>query len=78
MLLGMDAQPEQIPEHGRAPALLTLDEVASRLAVSKATVRRYVNRGEIACVRLGSGQWAPLRIRPAALEAWITEHEEAA
>ncbi len=33
-------------------SLLTLDQVAARVNVSRRTVRRYVERGELAAIRL--------------------------
>jgi excisionase family DNA binding protein len=33
--------------------LLTLEEVAEYLRVSKATIRRLTNRGKLSCYRLG-------------------------
>ena len=37
-----------------AGQLLTLEEVAEYLRVSKATVRRWTNSGKLPCYRLGS------------------------
>jgi excisionase family DNA binding protein len=52
------------------PRLLTLDEAARRLRVSKATVWRRVRDGSIPAVQLG-GRRAPLRIDERELEAWV-------
>lgn len=47
--------------------LLRLDEVAPRLAVSMATLRRLIAFGRLPVVRVGR----QLRVRPADLEAFI-------
>jgi excisionase family DNA binding protein len=50
--------------------LLTLDQVAERLGVSRRTVERKIAAGEIPALRLG-GARSPLRIDEAELEAWL-------
>jgi excisionase family DNA binding protein len=57
--------------------LLTVRDVAERLNVSVDTVRRYVRRGDLPIVRLGSGPAAPIRIRPDAVTRFIRNGEEA-
>jgi len=51
--------------------LLTVQEVASRLNVSRALVYRMAQKGVLACHRIG-GEGGPLRVREEALgsEAW--------
>ncbi len=49
--------------------ILTLDEVAAYPKVSKRTVYRLVQKGEIPGVKLG-GTW---RFRRSELDIWITE-----
>ena len=58
--------------------LLTLHEVAARLRVSVATVRRYIARGELSVVRLGGGSAAPIRVPEDAVEAFIRPHPQTA
>lgn len=55
--------------------LLTLDELAARLGVSKAWARDHATRRNprIPVVRLG-GKRALLRFRPADVEQFITQH----
>lgn len=52
--------------------LMRLDEVAPRLAVSLATLRRMVAAGRLPVVRVGR----QLRVRPADLEAFIRDSIE--
>jgi excisionase family DNA binding protein len=47
--------------------LLTVPEIAARIALSNATVYRMLERGEIPCVSIGRS----LRVPPADLEAFI-------
>jgi excisionase family DNA binding protein len=50
---------------------LTVPEVARLLRCSKPTVYRRITDGEIPAVKLGTTQFAPLRIRRDELEAWL-------
>lgn len=50
--------------------MLTLAEVADRLAVSDKTARRLIARGELPCVQLG-GRRSALRIDEDQLDAWL-------
>ena len=61
-MVGMDATLER-------EALLSLDDVAQTLGVSVATVRRMVDRHEIAAVQLGGQSGRPWRISASALNA---------
>jgi excisionase family DNA binding protein len=63
-------------EHPRR--LLTVVEVAERLNVSRSTVRRRIDHGEIPALRLGRGPQAPVRIDPLELAAWLYEDPAAA
>lgn len=52
--------------------LLSPAEVALRLGISRPSVYRKIERGEIPAVRLGGpGSSAPLRVPERALEAWL-------
>ena len=51
--------------------LLTIREVAERLNVSRSTVRRRVDMGELPAVKLGSGPQAPVRVDLDELDAWL-------
>ncbi len=50
--------------------LLTLQAAAAHLDVHPRTIRRWVDGGELAAVRIGS----VVRIRPADLDAFISAH----
>lgn len=52
-------------------ALLTVDEVSARLAVSPRTVRQLVATRRLAAVRVGR----LVRVRPEALAAYIASNE---
>jgi hypothetical protein len=52
---------------GELPPLLDTAGCARYLAVDEETVRRLARRGDIACVRIGSGPKAALRFDPEAL-----------
>jgi excisionase family DNA binding protein len=51
--------------------LLTVDQVADRLQVSKWSVYRRVAAGEIPAVKLGAALHSPIRIPEPALDAWL-------
>jgi excisionase family DNA binding protein len=51
--------------------LLRISEVAERLGVHDRTVRRLINTGEIAAVKLGHGKRSPIRVPADELEAWL-------
>jgi excisionase family DNA binding protein len=55
-------------------SLLSVAEVALVLAVSVATVRRMIERRDLAAVRL-AGRGGSIRIRPGALRAFLAAHE---
>jgi excisionase family DNA binding protein len=50
--------------------LLRVDAAAARLAVSRTTLYRMVQRGEIPIVRIGSA----VRIPVSSLERWLADH----
>lgn len=50
--------------------LLTLDDVASRMGVSRRTVERRVAAGEIPALQLG-GPRTPIRVDAVELDAWL-------
>ncbi|HEX7992356.1 MAG TPA: helix-turn-helix domain-containing protein [Streptosporangiaceae bacterium] len=54
-------------------ALLTIDQVAERLAVSPRTVRRMVNDGSLPCVRVGR----QIRFRPKDIESYFSDPDAA-
>lgn len=64
-------QPDVLPAWDvvAVSALLTLDDVAARLAVCPRTVRTLVRAGQIAHVRVGR----QIRVRPEDLDAYLTE-----
>ena len=50
--------------------LLRIDVAAERLAVSRATLYRMVQRGELPTVRIGSA----VRVPVSALDRWLADH----
>ena len=50
--------------------LLRVDEAAERLAISRATAYRLIQRGELATIHIG----AAVRVPVAALDAWVAAH----
>lgn len=50
-----------------APQLLTVAQVAERMGVSVRTVERFVSRGELPAINVGSGTRPRLRIPESAL-----------
>lgn len=56
--------------------LLTKDEAAKRLGVSRSTVDRLVRSRELPSVKLGGSRRAPRRIRPVDLEQFVAAHRE--
>lgn len=63
--------PSTLDTPQRDAKLLTVREVAERLRVSRWTVYRKVESGEIPAVRLGEGKQSPVRIDPAELDEWL-------
>lgn len=55
--------------------LLTLSEAASALGISIEGVRRRIRAGHLGAVKLGESGPAPLRIRPADLDAYVEAHQ---
>ena len=55
----------------QAPKLLTVDQVAARLQVSKWSVYRRVAEGQLPAVKLGAGPRAPIRVDADELEAFV-------
>jgi len=53
--------------------LLTVGQVAERCQVSERTVRRWIDAGDLAVIRLGR----LLRVRPIDLDQLLKEHLEA-
>ena len=51
------------------PLLLRIDEVADRLAISRATTYRLIQRGTIPTIHIGSA----VRIPAEALERWLQD-----
>jgi len=65
MLSGMNSHGQE--GYGAGRPLLTREQVAEELGVSPRTVARLVERGELACVRIGR----LARFRPADLAAFV-------
>ena len=60
-------------EH-RSATLLMTDEVADALRVSRGSVYRLLERGELYAVRLGSGPKARIRVADSELERFLADH----
>jgi excisionase family DNA binding protein len=58
-------------DDSRAGVLLTVDEVALRLKLSPATVRRRIADGELPELRVGHAQGRSIRISSHALESLL-------
>ena len=57
------------------PSLLTLQQVAERLAQSPRSIRRKVASGELPALRLGTSPKCPLRFVQGEVEAWLYRTE---
>ena len=57
--------------------LLTTRDVAERLSVCPATVRRRCQSGELGHVRVGGGR-SRIRIAPSQLDAWLRRQQQGA
>ena len=49
------------------PLLLRIDDAAQRLSISRATMYRLIQRGEVPVVRIGSA----VRVRAFELDLWV-------
>lgn len=58
----------------RPPPLLSTDEVAHRLSVSRKTVYRLIHAGSLPAVKTSDTGRAHLKVDEQDLEAWIAEH----
>lgn len=58
------------------PSLLTPNETAATLRVSRSTVYRMIERGDLAAVRLGRRDGATLRVPADALARILEQQEE--
>jgi excisionase family DNA binding protein len=65
---------EQNEQHG----LLTVDEVASRLRLSRGTVYRKVREGTLPALRLGNNGHDAIRVDGRELDRWLYGDDEAA
>jgi len=54
--------------------LLRIDAAARRLAISRATMYRLIQRGEVPTIRIGSA----VRVPADALERWVTSQKPVA
>jgi excisionase family DNA binding protein len=59
---------------GEGRTLLTTDEVAERLGVTRRTVQNWIKAGELACYQFGEGKGTTYRIDPKDLEAFLKRH----
>jgi excisionase family DNA binding protein len=61
---------------GQGRELLTTDEVAVRLGVTRRTVQNWIKAGELACYQFGRGKGTTYRIDPKDLEAFLQRHHK--
>ena len=54
-------------------ALISIDEVARLLSVSKITIRRKVSAGELPCIRMTKG--GPMRFDLRDVEKFVEQHK---
>jgi excisionase family DNA binding protein len=59
---------------GEGRQLLTTDEVAERLGVTRRTVQNWIKAGELACYQFGEGKGITYRIDPQDLQAFLKKH----
>ncbi len=59
---------------GEGRTLLTTDEVAERLGVTRRTVQNWIKAGELACYQFGTGKGTTYRIDPQDVEAFLKKH----
>jgi excisionase family DNA binding protein len=73
----------ELGQRGRRPAmkpvgqgreLLTTDEVADQLGVTRRTVQNWIKEGGLACYAFGKGKGTTYRIDPRDLEAFLQKH----
>jgi excisionase family DNA binding protein len=56
--------------------VLTVDEAAATLRVSKWSIYRLVESGQLPALRLGNGPRTPIRVDDEELERWLYEEHE--
>jgi excisionase family DNA binding protein len=61
---------------GEGRQLLTTDEVAERLGVTRRTVQNWIKAGELACYQFGEGKGTTYRIDPQDLAAFLKQHRK--
>ena len=54
-------------------SLMTIPEAADALRVKPRTIRRYVDRGDLAAVRLGPRRGSPIRIPSASIANFLRD-----
>jgi excisionase family DNA binding protein len=59
---------------GEGRGLLTTDEVAEHLGVTRRTVQNWIKTGELACYQFGEGKGITYRIDPKDGEAFLKKH----
>lgn len=59
---------------GTGRELLTTDEVAEKIGVTRRTVQNWIKAGELACYQFGTGKGATYRIDPRDVEAFLKRH----
>jgi excisionase family DNA binding protein len=61
---------------GEGRQLLTTDDVAERLGVTRRTVQNWIKSGELACYQFGEGRGTTYRIDPKDVEAFLKKHRK--
>ena len=58
------------------PRLLTMNETAARLHVSRRTIKRMLDDGRLEAFRLGDGPKSHVRVDADALDEWLHSEPE--
>jgi excisionase family DNA binding protein len=59
---------------GTGRELLTTDEVAEKLGITRRTVQNWIKAGELVCYQFGKGKGTTYRIDPKDVEAFLKKH----
>lgn len=59
---------------GQGRQLLTTDEVAEQLGVTRRTVQNWIKAGDLACYAFGEGPGTTYRIDPKDVEVFLQKH----
>ena len=74
--MGEIAELEIVPAWAALPTLLTVEEAAASLRLSRASVYRRIASGELRAVRLGSQAGSAVRVPVASLRQFARDYQE--